>query len=151
MLFQKSQESSREERPQDLRFLDFQICRYASPVLDILYLLFCCCTQELRNEYYDKLIDEYYEALSKRIKKAGYDSNILFPYEELHKQLIKFGKCAAAMAIFTLHIFTDNKGEYTDVANLRDTIKLENKIQNDIFYRYMVKGTFKDLIGKNYL
>ncbi|XP_011143872.1 uncharacterized protein LOC105185799 isoform X4 [Harpegnathos saltator] len=45
---EKSQECSQEKIPCDLRFLDFQICRYASPVLDIVYLLFCCCTQETR-------------------------------------------------------------------------------------------------------
>ncbi|XP_014487869.1 PREDICTED: uncharacterized protein LOC106751483 [Dinoponera quadriceps] len=148
---QKSQERSQEKKPCDLRFLDFQICRYASPVLDIVYLLFCCCTQETRSKYYDQLIDEYYETLSKCLERCGYDSNILFPYEVLSKHFTKFGKYAAGMAIFTLHIFTDNKGEYTDIESTRNYKKMEERVQNDSFYRYMIKGTFKDLVDKNYI
>lgn len=105
----------------------------------------------MRSKYYDQLIDEYYKTLSRCLERSGYDSNILFPYEALSKHLMKFGKYAAGMAIFTLHVFTDNKGHYTNVKSIRDPEKLEERIQNDSFYRYMIKGTFKDLVDKNYI
>lgn len=89
--------------------------------------------------------------MSKRLEKCGYDSNILFPYETLSKHFIKFGKYAAGMAIFTLHVFTDDKGEYTNVTSANDIKKLEEKLQNDSFYRYMMKGAIKDLVDKNYI
>lgn len=130
-----------------MRFIDLQICRYASPVLDLLYILFCCCTQETRSKYFDQVIDEYYETLSKCIKRAGYDPDILFPYEVLSEHLTKFGKYAAGMAIYTIHIFTGN----VEIKNAYDNDILQERIENDSFYRNMLIGTFKDLIDRNYI
>ncbi|XP_026830633.1 uncharacterized protein LOC105274771 [Ooceraea biroi] len=134
--------------PRDLRFLDFQLCRYASPVLDLVYILFCCCTQETRSKYYDQLIHEYYETLSKYLRKCGYDPDILFPYEALSQQFIKFGKFAAGMALYVLHLFSI---EDADIGIMNDNTVLFERLQTDSFYRSMVKGTFKDLVDRNYL
>lgn len=142
--------SFQEERTLcDLRFLDFQLCRYASPVLDIVYILFCCCTQETRRKYYNQLINEYHETLSKYLERFGYDSNTLFPYKVLNQHFIRFGKYAAGMALFVLHLFTSNDSD-TQIA-YNDTSMLEKRLKNDSFYRNMVKGTFKDLVDKNYI
>lgn len=140
--------SFQEKNPCDLRFVDLQICRYASPVLDLVYILFCCCTQETRNKYYDQVIHEYYETLSKCLKKAGYDSSILFPYEALSQHFTKFGKYAAGMATFTLHVFTSKDVE---IKNTYDNNILQERIENDSLYRNMIIGTFKDLVDKNYI
>ncbi|XP_011702312.1 PREDICTED: uncharacterized protein LOC105458579 [Wasmannia auropunctata] len=138
----------KEGNPCDLRFLDLQICRYASPVLDLVYLLFCCCTQETRRKHFDQVIHEYYETLSKCIEKAGYDPNILFPYEVLSQHFTKFGKFAAMMATFVLHIFTSNDVEMNSTY-LNDILR--ERGENDSFYRSMVIGTFKDLVDRNYI
>ncbi|KYM98290.1 hypothetical protein ALC62_10993 [Cyphomyrmex costatus] len=139
----------KENNPCDLRFIDFQICRYASPVLDILYMLFCCCTQETRSKYFDQVIDEYYEALSRCIERAGYDPNILFPYEVLIQHLTKFGKYAAGMATYTIHIFTSNND--VKIEDVNDSEILQERIENDSFYKSMLRDTFKDLVDRNYI
>lgn len=139
-----------EKNPCDLRFVDLQICRYASPVLDLVYLLFCCCTQETRSKYYDKVIHEYYETLSKCIRKAGYDPDILFPYEVLSEHFTKFGKYAAAMATYTLHIFTSNDLDIKNAYDSDSTV-LHERVENDSLYRNMLIGTFKDLVDRNYI
>lgn len=133
--------------PYDLRFLDLQICRYASPVLDVLYVLFCCCTQETRRKYHDKLIHEYYDALSKRLVRADYDPNILFPYEVLSQHLAKFGKYAAGMATYTLSVFTSDD----ELQKAFDKDVLQERLQNDSFFRNMIIGTFKDIVDRNYI
>lgn len=48
-------------------FIDWQIARYASPVLDIVYYLFNCTTKEMRDKYYDSLLKIYHETLSYQI------------------------------------------------------------------------------------
>lgn len=131
-----------------MRFVDLQICRYASPVLDIVYILFCCCTQETRSKYFDQIIDEYYETLSNTIERAGYDPSILFPYEALSQHFTKFGKYAAGMAIYCLHAFTSND---VDLKNIFDNNMIQERVQNDSFYRSMLIGTFTDLVDRNYI
>jgi len=137
-----------EKNPYDLRFIDLQLCRYASPVLDLVYLLFCCCTQETRSKYFDQVIHDYYEALSKCIKRAGYDPNILFPREVLSQQFIKFGKYAAGMATITLNMFIGN-AELEDIFDKNDT--LQDRVQNDSSFRNMIIATFKELVDRNYI
>ncbi|XP_071637686.1 uncharacterized protein [Temnothorax longispinosus] len=137
-----------EKNPCDLRFIDLQICRYASPVLDLIYVLFCCCTQETRSKYFDQVIHEYYETLSKCIERAGYDPKILFPYEVLSQHFTKFGKYAAGMATYTVHIMTSNG---LDIKSTYDDDTLQDRVQNDSLYRSMLIGTFKDLVDRNYI
>ncbi|XP_036146114.1 uncharacterized protein LOC105840589 [Monomorium pharaonis] len=145
MLFKYDQ----EKNPCDLRFVDLQICRYASPVLDLVYILFCCCTQETRSKCFNQLIkDVYYKTLSDTIKKAGYDPNVLFPYEILLQHFTKFGKYAAGMATFTVHIFTTND---VDLKIAFDTNSLLERIETDSVYRNMLIETFKDIIDRNYI
>ena len=55
--------------PVELRLLDFQIARYASPVLDVLYYVFCCTTKELRDEHYEDLLKIYHSSLSDFLKR----------------------------------------------------------------------------------
>ncbi|KYN09891.1 PREDICTED: uncharacterized protein LOC108769389 [Trachymyrmex cornetzi] len=138
----------KENNPYDLRFIDLQLSRYASPALDLLYVLFCCCTQEIRSKYFDQVIHEYYETLSRYIERAGYDPDILFPYEVLSEHLTKFGKYAAGMATYTIHAFTSNDVE---IKNTYDSDVLQDRIENDSFYRSMLIGTFKDLVDRNYI
>ncbi|RLU14993.1 hypothetical protein DMN91_012880 [Ooceraea biroi] len=104
--------------------------------------------KETRSKYYDQLIHEYYETLSKYLRKCGYDPDILFPYEALSQQFIKFGKFAAGMALYVLHLFSI---EDADIGIMNDNTVLFERLQTDSFYRSMVKGTFKDLVDRNYL
>lgn len=41
----------------------------ASPVIDIIYYVFCCTTKALRDSYYDELLKIYHESLSTHIRK----------------------------------------------------------------------------------
>jgi len=134
--------------PYDLRFIDFQLSRYASPVLDLVYILFCCCTQETRSKYYDQLVHEYYETLAKFLKKYGYDPDILFPYEALLQQFRKFGMYAAGMALYVIHLFSIDD---SDLDLMYNSNLLEERIQTNNFYKSMLKGTLKDLIDRNYI
>lgn len=56
-------------KPVALRLLDFQISRYASPALDILYYIFCCTQKQLRDRHYDSFLVEYHASLSKHLKR----------------------------------------------------------------------------------
>lgn len=56
-------------KPVDVRLLDFQISRYGSPVLDILYYIFCCTQKELRDQHYDNFLQIYHSSLSKHLER----------------------------------------------------------------------------------
>lgn len=69
--------------PVKAKMIDFQLSRFASPVIDISFFIYSCTTEELRAQYYDDLIMTYYKNLSKMIKDFGSDSEVLFPLSAL--------------------------------------------------------------------
>ncbi|XP_069679895.1 uncharacterized protein [Periplaneta americana] len=76
MLFKFSKNDS---EPTDVAFLDFQLSRYASPVLDIAYFIFCCTDQTLRSKHYRHLLTKYYDTLAHFICQLGSDPQKLYP------------------------------------------------------------------------
>lgn len=51
------------DMPVDLIIIDLATCRFTSPVLDLLGVLYMTCDQQTRNTLWNTLIDEYYTAL----------------------------------------------------------------------------------------
>lgn len=56
-------------KPVEICFLDWQTVRASSPIIDIVYYIFCCTTKELRDVYYDELLHIYHESVSAHIKR----------------------------------------------------------------------------------
>lgn len=53
--------------PNNTCIIDWQMCRYASPALDILYYIFCSTTKELRGRNYNVYLKTYHESLSNHL------------------------------------------------------------------------------------
>lgn len=58
-----------QRKPIEVRLLDFQIARYASPVFDILYYIFCCTDKQLRDQHYDSFLEVYHSSLSEHLER----------------------------------------------------------------------------------
>ncbi|XP_055307283.1 uncharacterized protein LOC129571502 isoform X2 [Sitodiplosis mosellana] len=84
--------------------IDWQIARYASPVLDVLYYIFLSTTKELRGRNYNMYLKTYYESLSSHLRRLGSDPDEVFPFSALQEQLQKFGKYALIQASFLLPV-----------------------------------------------
>lgn len=56
-------------KPIDINFLDWQTTRHASPIIDIVYYMFCCTTEELRAQNYDDFLKVYHDSLSAHIRR----------------------------------------------------------------------------------
>ncbi|XP_051158251.1 uncharacterized protein LOC127279758 [Leptopilina boulardi] len=148
MLFKYNENSE----PEDFCFLDFQMYRYASPILDIVYMLFICCTYEMRQIYYDELLKEYYKSFSEFLNKFHLNANQLFPYEIFMKQLQSFGNYGACLALFALHGFLKEKTEPIISVHVENCLNdLFERLETNKLYASMLKGIFKDMVDKNYI
>lgn len=65
------------------KMIDFQLSRFASPVIDISFFIYSCTTEELRAQYYDDLIQTYHTSLTELIKDFGSNPEYLFPFSAL--------------------------------------------------------------------
>ncbi|XP_023245852.1 uncharacterized protein LOC106639834 [Copidosoma floridanum] len=94
-----------------LKFVDFQITRATSPLLDLPYFLCCSTSVEVIDNHFDELIDIYYEKFIGVLKKVGCDVSP-FSRDSFDEQLKKDGSdeffhCLMAMKFFTLEATDD--------------------------------------------
>lgn len=61
-------------KPVDLKIVDLATCRLASPVVDLVTVLYLNADQQMRNENWDTLIDDYYAALENTFPSSNVPS-----------------------------------------------------------------------------
>ena len=57
--------------------VDFQLARYGSPALDIVNLLYCCTSHEMRQKNMSHLLSEYHASLSWSLRELTQDADDL--------------------------------------------------------------------------
>lgn len=55
--------------PIEVCFLDWQIPCHSSPIIDIVFFMFCCTTKALRDVHYNEFLKVYHQSLSAHIQK----------------------------------------------------------------------------------
>ncbi|XP_037051982.1 uncharacterized protein LOC119085637 isoform X2 [Bradysia coprophila] len=114
---------SESDIPVNISLLDFQISRYSSPALDLVYFLFSSTDKTLRDSYYTEVIQLYHKALSTNLTKLGSDAEKLFSFNDLQDQLKKFGRYALIIAPMLLNIITSKPDDIPDLDNLAEEFK----------------------------
>lgn len=142
----------------DIRFLDFQLSRYASPVLDVLYHIFTSTRKSLRDQSYNDLLNIYYNSLSETVSRTGSDPEELFTFCDLQSQLKAHGKYALIMGILLLPFVYSQQDEIIDVEEYAEHLHKGEKInmfgadglaRNDV-YAKAVNELLIDVINYGY-
>nr|XP_022909649.1 uncharacterized protein LOC111420834 [Onthophagus taurus] len=102
--------------PIDVKLIDWQCKRIASPLFDFSYFFYTLATKkELDNaEHYIKL---YYDTLSQRIAELGSDPEKLYPYHIFKDHCRKYSKYGLCMAFFIVKFQLFEKDEVPNVLN----------------------------------
>lgn len=149
------------DTPVDIRLLDWQICRYASPVLDLMYFLFTASTKAFRDAHYEDLLQLYHDTLSTFLRRLGSDPEVLFPRSALDDQLVRFGRFGLLMAAMLLPIITTKSEDIPDLDGMAE--KLENgfDVSSEInnfksegtqdIYREKMAGCCRDMVRLGYI
>lgn len=61
--------------------------RYSSPATDLMYCIFTSTDKAMREKEFENLLLIYYERLATNIRKLGSDPNVLYPYQQLQKDV----------------------------------------------------------------
>jgi len=57
--------------------VDFQIAKYCSPTLDVLFLLYIVASVEVRKEIYDECLEHYYNGLESHLNRMGLEKSLI--------------------------------------------------------------------------
>ncbi|XP_065094901.1 uncharacterized protein LOC135715653 [Ochlerotatus camptorhynchus] len=145
--------------PTDITLLDWQICRYVSPALDLVYFIFCCTDEDFRRKHYDEMIRIYYDSLKQLLEKLGGDATRQFPYTALLRQLKVCGKFGLLMAMFLVPMLCTENQDLPDMDEAAERFKESQEIEipfevtekSEASYRKRMGAVVRDLIRYGYL
>ncbi|KAH8377201.1 hypothetical protein KR093_004060 [Drosophila rubida] len=63
--------------PQSCCIVDFQLAKYCSPLLDVLFLLYIVPTARQRRQIYDDCLEHYYNSLQLELKRLGLSTDLI--------------------------------------------------------------------------
>lgn len=140
-------------KPIEINFLDWQLSRCSSPIIDIVYFLFSCTTKHVRDAHYDNFLKVYHESLSLHIRRyvsrifnrpitkvnvqihsrLGSDPDKLFPYKLMMEHFRKFAKFAMVFSTVLLPLITTDSGSKVDLDELSQEIVNGKSMDANVF------------------
>ncbi|XP_037028754.1 uncharacterized protein LOC119068987 [Bradysia coprophila] len=122
-----------DKKPIEVCFLDWQLSRHSSPIIDVVHYVFCCTTKELRDTHYDEFLKIYHVSLSTHMRKLGSDPDELFPYGVMLEHFKKFGKFGLFISAMLLPMITSEQGNGINLDVLADRFENGSSDNQNIF------------------
>lgn len=107
---------------EDIRILDWQLIRYISPAIDLVYNIFTSTDKALRDKEYENLLRLYHESLSHTVKLLGSDPDQLFTFVNLQDELKSCGTYAFLLAPMLLQVSLADSSELSNLDEMSDRI-----------------------------
>jgi hypothetical protein len=107
---------SQARQVEEVRLLDLQIARYASPAIDILHFLYTSTQAGMRRRHYDQLLRIYHSTLNDTVRRLMVGSpygntEVFLPFQQLQDELEKhriYGFFNALSLLPAVHADPDN-------------------------------------------
>uniref|UniRef100_A0A182Q9S2 CHK kinase-like domain-containing protein n=1 Tax=Anopheles farauti TaxID=69004 RepID=A0A182Q9S2_9DIPT len=145
------------QNAKELKFLDWQVARCATPAIDLSYFIFCCTDTKIR-ERLPELLRKYHSALIRRMDELGtINGRELFPFERLQMHMKKYARFGFGMALMTLHSTCCVEKDLPNVSAALETTELVDidKLAKDMLYNpaYIkrMSGVCRDMVRFGYL
>lgn len=106
--------------PTDIVLIDWQISRYCSPVIDLVYFIFICTDKQMRAKHFDELLSIYHRSLKELLDHLGGDTMVQFPFTALLRHLKRFGKMGILSACFAVPMLQAKKENLPDMDALAE-------------------------------
>lgn len=103
--------------------VDWQISRYCSPALDLIYNIFGATDKKFRDQHYEELLEAYYASLSGIVRRLGSNPDKLFTFNDLKDELRKFGQLAIYCAPMIIQIRVANAKDIRDIDAYSEAIE----------------------------
>ncbi|XP_075984504.1 uncharacterized protein LOC142982070 [Anticarsia gemmatalis] len=103
----------------DMRLVDYQLVRYASPALDLVSVLYLSMERKLRTKHYTALLNYYTDELYTRLQEMGYENGIKgfnrdTLFEMLQKEIKRCLPYGMGVALMLFPIMTCSSEEAFD-------------------------------------
>ncbi|XP_065357219.1 uncharacterized protein LOC135951491 isoform X2 [Calliphora vicina] len=90
--------------PLQARFVDFQLARYAPPMLDLITILTIPTTREFRSKYLMDLLMDYYTFMKEFLQQEKLSIEDFIPREQFYDSFKEFRVCGLIESCFFSHL-----------------------------------------------
>ncbi|CAH0550374.1 unnamed protein product [Brassicogethes aeneus] len=153
MLF-KYENSNGLNELQDVKFIDWQLSRFGSPVLDLSYFL-CTSSGKESLKGLNKLLKVYHSRLTQQLAYFKLDVEQIFPWHTLMEHWKKFSKFGLGMSFLVVNVAVMTEHECPDVErqqNSEDFLKtFEIQSVNDSEYCNRMQYILQHFVDTNLL
>ncbi|KAK4875664.1 hypothetical protein RN001_012086 [Aquatica leii] len=136
--------------PKEICFLDWQMACFGSPALDLSYFIFSNTDKNLRDKYYDKLLEEYHDSFRSFLKEFGGDADKQFSFDMLKAQMKKYGIYGLIWSTIILFVCTNNSDDIPNIelsSNPDDIFSMQSSDLNHLQrYQSRIRDVITDLI-----
>jgi RecA/RadA recombinase len=108
-------------KPDQVRFIDFQMTRYTSPVLDLQYFIHTSTNEQVRSEYTEHLLQVYHTELQDTLKTLGCDQHI-YTFEQLKEEYEDRSLFGLITACTVLSAVLADPEEAFDMENVKEDV-----------------------------
>ncbi|CAH1176858.1 unnamed protein product [Phaedon cochleariae] len=108
--------------PSDVRLIDWQISKTASPALDLVYFFLVHSPKEILYDY-ESYLKVYYATLSKNLREFSCEAEKVFPYSTLLQHWNKKAKIGLYMSFMVLKLMLCDSEEAPDFSEISDSGK----------------------------
>lgn len=148
-----------QEIAEDVKILDWQVIRYISPAIDLLYNIFTSTDKALREKEYENLLEIYHSSLSRIVKQLGSNPDELFTLANLKEELQICGIYGFLLAPMLISVSLADSTEISNLDEMCDKIAegerrhelitgLNDKAQHE--YEERLNDVVDDLIALGY-
>ncbi|XP_055542538.1 uncharacterized protein LOC129728147 [Wyeomyia smithii] len=152
-----SKEYRNDAEVQACVLLDFQICRYLPPVIDLLLSIYLTTRRSQREQYFDHYCEFYYNKVRQKLEGFGLNREQVLPQEQLRDSLTYYKIIAHVFSCIYLaltnlpenvldDLHRDDPDYYHQVCNVnRDDFVLKYLGEDD-FYRETMLECVEELL-----
>ncbi|KAJ9589470.1 hypothetical protein L9F63_017331 [Diploptera punctata] len=134
--------------PTRIKFVDFQVTIHASPVRDLIFLLFSSSEHGLLEEYYDHLIQLYHKEFVGLLTKVGCDTRV-FSYEQFLEEINVVAPQEFTHILFMLNPLCADPSGMEETSSITHDNMLKSRGNED--YDKKVKCLIKMFVSKGWL
>ena len=116
-----------QQRPLQVKMIDWQIARCGHPSVDLLYYVFCATSGQFRLQHLDQLLSSYWSRLKSNLSKLGVDLDAEgYTRDDFMKETRQRFVLCMLMAFFMLPIVLDSKKATDHAQDIKETGKYIN-------------------------
>ncbi|XP_017098704.2 uncharacterized protein pkm [Drosophila bipectinata] len=148
-------------RVEDVRLIDWQLMRYASPVTDLAYFIFTCTSRRFRQEHLPNILEDYYLELGLHLERLDEKVDELMPRWAFEEQVQSKAAVGLLLAMMVLPIVTMQGQDVPDLQAISERIEAGATTDlhgagflgagNETTFRQRMREVILDCVDFNYI